>query len=128
MLLLKYIYLILFLFFFFFFFGIAFTSTETSPSLFWYFESKDAKSRVCFKSIVPWLHYSFSDISLSVCLFTCVYMMLVALSMCLRVGVGIVWGILCSSDRSTFSSSVGMSIEWLTCVTGHRFAPRRVQL
>ena len=36
--------------------------------------------------------YSFSDISLSVCLFMCVYMMLVALSMCLRVGAGIVGG------------------------------------
>ena len=32
------------------------------------------------------------DISLSVCLFMCVYMMLVALSMCLRVGAGIVGG------------------------------------
>ena len=31
-------------------------------------------------------------ISLSVCLFTCVYMMLVALLMCLRVGAGIVGG------------------------------------
>ena len=41
---------------------------------------------------VPWLRYSFSDISLSVCLFTCVYMRLVALSMCLRVGAGIVGG------------------------------------
>ena len=47
----------------------------------------------------------------------CVYMMLVALSMCLRVGAGIVWGILCSNDRNTFSSSVGMSIEWLTGVS-----------
>ena len=47
----------------------------------------------------------------------CVYMMLVALSMCLWVGAGIVWGILCSNDRNTFSSSVGMSIEWLTGVT-----------
>ena len=37
-----------------------------------------------------WLRYSFYDISLSVCLFMCVYMMLVALSMCLRVGAGIV--------------------------------------
>ena len=34
--------------------------------------------------------YSFSDISLSVCLFMCMYLMLVALSMCLRVGAGIV--------------------------------------
>ena len=41
---------------------------------------------------VPWLRYSFSDISLSVCLFTCVYTMLLALSMCLRVGAGIVGG------------------------------------
>ena len=31
-------------------------------------------------------------ISLSVCLFMCVYMMLVALSMCLRVGASIVGG------------------------------------
>ena len=48
----------------------------------------------------------------------CVYMMLVALSMCLRVGAGSVggswWG---SNDRITFSSSVGMSIEWLTGVS-----------
>ena len=41
---------------------------------------------------VTWLCYSFSDISLSVCLFMCVYTMLVALSMCLRVGAGIVGG------------------------------------
>ena len=45
---------------------------------------------LCEDNLVPWLRYSFSDISLSVCLFMCVYMMLVALSMCLRVGVGIV--------------------------------------
>ena len=45
---------------------------------------------LCEDNIVPWLRYSFSDISLSVCLFMCVYMMLVALSMCLRVGAGIV--------------------------------------
>ena len=45
---------------------------------------------LCEDNLVPWLHYSFSDISLSVCLFMCVYMMLVALSMCLRVGAGIV--------------------------------------
>ena len=43
-------------------------------------------------NLVPWLRYSFSDISLSVCLFMSVYMMLVALSMCLRVGAGIVGG------------------------------------
>ena len=48
---------------------------------------------LCEDNLVPWLRYSFSDISLSVCLFMCVYMMLVALSMCLRVGAGIVWGI-----------------------------------
>ena len=47
---------------------------------------------LCDNNLVPWLRYSFFDISLSVCLFTCVYMMLVALSMCLRVGVGIVGG------------------------------------
>ena len=47
---------------------------------------------LCEDNLVPWLHYSFSDISLSVCLFMCVYMMLVALSMCLRVGAGIVGG------------------------------------
>ena len=41
-------------------------------------------------NLVPWLRYSFSDVSLSVCLFMCVYMMMVALSMCLRVGAGIV--------------------------------------
>ena len=47
----------------------------------------------------------------------CVYMMLVALSMCLRVGAGIVWGSWGSNDRNTFSSSVGMLIEWLTGVS-----------
>ena len=62
---------------------------------------------LCEDNLVPWLRY----------LSVCVYMMLVALSMCLRVGVGIVWGILCSNDRNTFSSSVGMSIEWLTGVS-----------
>ena len=45
---------------------------------------------LCKGNPIPWLRYSFSDISLSVCLFMCVYMMLVALSMCLRVGAGIV--------------------------------------
>ena len=44
----------------------------------------------CEDNLVPWLRYSFSDISLSVFLFMCVYMMLVALSTCLRVGAGIV--------------------------------------
>ena len=43
-----------------------------------------------------------SDISLSVCMFTCVYMMLVALSMCLRVGVGSVGGSRRSNDRIIF--------------------------
>ena len=43
-------------------------------------------------NLVPRFCYSFSDISLSVCLFMCVYMMLVALSMCLRVGASIVGG------------------------------------
>ena len=38
-------------------------------------------------------------------------MMLVALSMCLRVGAGGVGGSGGSNDRITFSSSVGMSIE-----------------
>ena len=47
---------------------------------------------LCEDNFVPWLRYSFSDISLSVCLFTCVYMMLVALSMRLRDGAGIVRG------------------------------------
>ena len=28
---------------------------------------------LCEDNLVPWLHYSFSDISLSVCLFMCVY-------------------------------------------------------
>ena len=45
---------------------------------------------LCEDNLVPWLCYSFSDISLLVCLFMCVHMMLVALSMCLRVGAGIV--------------------------------------
>ena len=43
---------------------------------------------LCEDNLVPWLRYSFSDISLSVCV--CVYMMLVALSRRLRVGAGIV--------------------------------------
>ena len=38
-------------------------------------------------------------------------MMLVALSMCLRVGAGSVGGSRRSDDRTIFSSSVGMSIE-----------------
>ena len=45
---------------------------------------------MCEDNLVPWLCYSLSDISLLLCLFMCVYMMLVALSMCLRVGAGIV--------------------------------------
>ena len=44
---------------------------------------------LCEDNLVPWLRYSFSDISLSVYLFMYVYMMFVALSMCLRVGAGI---------------------------------------
>ena len=47
---------------------------------------------LCEDNLVPWFCYSFSDILLSVCLFMSVYMMLVALSMCLRVGTGIVGG------------------------------------
>ena len=47
---------------------------------------------LCEDNLVPGLHYAFSDISLSVCLFTCVYMMLVALLMCLRVEEGSVRG------------------------------------
>ena len=47
---------------------------------------------LCEDNLVPWLRHSFSDISLSVCLLMCVYMMLVALSMCLRFGAGIVGG------------------------------------
>ena len=47
---------------------------------------------LCEDNLVPWLLFSFSDISLSVFLFMCVYMMLVALSICLRVGAGVVWG------------------------------------
>ena len=47
---------------------------------------------LCEENFVPWLHYSFSDISLTVGPFLCVYMMLVALSMCFRVGAGIVGG------------------------------------
>ena len=54
--------------------------------------SKALVYTLCEDNLVPWLCYSFSDISLSVCLFMCVYMMLVALSMCLRVGAGIVGG------------------------------------
>ena len=57
---------------------------------------------LCEDNLVPLLRYSFSDISLSVCLFMCVYMMLVALSICLRVGAGIVWGSKGSNDRNTF--------------------------
>ena len=44
-------------------------------------------------------------------MFTCVYVMLVALSMCLRVGAGSVGGSRRSDDRTIFSSSVGMLIE-----------------
>ena len=57
---------------------------------------------LCEDNLVPWLRYSFSDISLSVCLFMCVYMMLVAFSICLRVLAGIVWGSLGSNDHNTF--------------------------
>ena len=53
-------------------------------------------------NLVPLLRYSFSDISLSVCQFICVYMMLVALSICLQVGAGIVWWSYGSNDRNTF--------------------------
>ena len=77
----------------------------------------------------PGCGYSFSDISLSVCLFMCVYMMLVALSMYLRVGAGIVVGRQCSNDRYTFKllgGFVDRVTDW--CVTGPGFAPRRVQL
>ena len=42
---------------------------------------------------------------------TCVYMMLVALSMCLRVGAGSVGGSRRSNDGTIFSSSVDMLIE-----------------
>ena len=55
-------------------------------------EFKALVYKLCEDNLVPWLSYSFSDISLSVCLFMCVYMMLVALSMCLRVGAGLVGG------------------------------------
>ena len=44
-------------------------------------------------------------------------MMLIALSMCLRVGAGNVGGSRCSNDRTIFSSSVGMSIKRLTGVS-----------
>ena len=57
---------------------------------------------LCEDNIDPWLRYSFSYISLSVCLFMCVYMMLVALSICLWVLAGIVWGSKGSNDRNTF--------------------------
>ena len=57
-------------------------------------------NKVLFKALVctlcedksPGCAIPFSDISLSVCLFTCVYMMFVALSMCLQVGAGSVGG------------------------------------
>ena len=73
---------------------------------------------LCEDNLVPWLRYSFSDISLSVCLFMCVYMMLVALLICLWVGVGIG-----GRKRSVpmiailLSSLVGVSMEWLTGVS-----------
>ena len=60
---------------------------------------------------------------------TCVYMMLVALSMCLRVGVGSVGGSRRSDDRTAFkllSGYVDRVTDW--CVTGRGFAPRCVQL
>ena len=84
---------------------------------------------LCEDNLVPWLHSFFSDISLSVCLFKCVYRMLVALSICLRVGAGIVWGTKGSNDRNTFyliGGHVDRVTDW--CVTGRGFAPRRVQL
>ena len=84
---------------------------------------------MCEDSLVPWLRYSFSDISLSVCLFMCVYMMLVALSMCLRVGGGYDGEeAKCSNDRYTFKllgGFVDRVTDW--CVTGLGFTPRCVQ-
>ena len=53
---------------------------------------KDLVYTLCEDNLVPWLRYFFSDISLLVCLFICVCMMLVALPICLRVGAGIFWG------------------------------------
>ena len=84
---------------------------------------------LCEDNLVPWLRYSFSDISLSVCLFMCVYMMLVALSMCLRVGRVLWEEAKCSNDCNTFKL-IGGYVDRVTdwCVTGHGFAPRRVQL
>ena len=63
---------------------------------------------LCEDNLVPWLCYSFSDIILSVCLFMCVYMMLVALSMCLHVGAK------CSNDRYTFKLLGGFVDRGLT--------------
>ena len=57
---------------------------------------------LCEDNLVPWLHSFFSDISLSVCLVKYVYMMLVALSICLQVLAGVVWGSKGSNDRNTF--------------------------
>ena len=52
------------------------------------------------------------------CACSCVYMMLVALPMCLRVWAGIMWGSQVFQWSLYFlSSSVGMSIEWLTGVS-----------
>ena len=62
-------------------------------------------------------------------MFTCVYMMLVALSMCLRVGAGSVGGSRRSNDRTIFKllgGYVDKVTDW--CVTGRGFVPRRVQL
>ena len=59
----------------------------------------------------------------------CVYMMLVALSMCLRVGAGSMRKTSVPMIAILLSSSVGVSIrvtDW--CVMGPGFAPRRVQL
>ena len=56
-------------------------------------------------------------------------MMLVALLMCLRVGVGSVRGSRRSNDRTAFKllgGYVDRVTDW--CVTGRGFAPRRVQL
>ena len=56
-------------------------------------------------------------------------MMLVALSICLRVGAGSVGGRRRSNDRTIFkllSGYVDRVTDW--CVTGQGFAPRRVQL
>ena len=57
---------------------------------------------MCEDNLVRWLHHSFSDISLSVCLFMCVYMMLAALSCACESERVLCEEAKCSNDHNTF--------------------------